>query len=208
MTITPFTPTESAALYRGCASLEPETQTAASTALWDYLYRVARQITYDQPGADALAQDCAQTALVRIHARLNECREPAAFRVWAKRIVSRLAIDELRRRKRLLPLEKDGILQPVQPSSDETRPPEQITTETISLRELHTLLSHAPISPRSRRVVIGRYLEDKTDEALSQIESEIAGREIRPSHIQVTRSKNMTKLRGWEPLLTYLRGKE
>ncbi len=70
----------------------------------------------------------------------------------------------------------------------------------INLENLRSLLEKAPISDRSRRVVIGRYLDDADDESLAQTESEIAQKDVLPSHIQVTRSKNITKLRKWDTL--------
>jgi len=50
-------------------------------------------------------------------------------------------------------------------------------------------------------VVIGRYLDDSDDETLARAESELAGSDVLPSHVQVTRAKNIAKLRQW-PLLT------
>src|SRR6266508_571041 len=99
-----FTFTNSAELYAACNSADPQEQSAAYTSLWQYLCRVALQIVYDQPDMDAMAQDCAQVALIRIHERLAECAEPQAFQAWARRIVTNVAIDELRRQKRLVPM--------------------------------------------------------------------------------------------------------
>jgi RNA polymerase sigma-70 factor (ECF subfamily) len=171
------------------------------------LYRVALQVVYDQPDAEALAQDCAQIALVRVHERLAECREPAAFRAWARRIASNLAIDELRRRKRLLPIDTDesgdiAIDMPV----DSQLSPDAEALERIGLEELRRLITIAPISERSRRVVSGCYLDNIRDEKLAQIESERTGQTVQPSHIQVTRSKDIAKLRDWEPLQSFLEG--
>lgn len=174
--------------------------------LWEYLFRVALKVVYDQPDAEALAQDCAQAALVRVHQRLPECRTPEAFRAWARRIASNLAIDALRRRKRLVPLD------PTRPTP-ESGPdplgtpaplPEVRALARLELAELRRLLELAPISERSRRVVIGRYLDDVPDEVLAEEESELGEGDVLPSHLQVTRSKNVAKLRKWEPLRRFL----
>mgnify|MGYP001066236228 CR=1 FL=1 len=181
----------------------PAEQAAAFRALWEYLYPIAAYMTRNEPGGDALAQDCAQKGLERIYRRLDQCREPDAFRTWCRRIVSHIVIDELRRRKRLTILPDPELLRDAQADNRPRRPVERIPLGR-RLENLREILEHAPISRRSSRVVIGRYLDEEADEALAEIESELAGREVRPSHIQVTRSKNMAKLRDWQPLLDYL----
>ncbi len=196
---------DSAELYAACCSTAPSVQAAAYATLWLYLYQIALQVVYDQPEAEALAQDCAQIALVRVHERLEECKEPAAFRTWTRRIVSHVAIDELRRRKRLLPIERgeSGAVATNQ-FVDNQPTPDAAVLERVGLEELRKLISQAPISDRSRRVVLGCYLDNIPDEKLAQTESELVGRAIRPSHVQVTRSKNIAKLRDWGPLQSFL----
>jgi hypothetical protein len=73
----------------------------------------------------------------------------------------------------------------------------------LRLDELQNLLNQSPISERSRRVVLGRYVADEPDEALAEAEAKLSGQTVLPSHIQVTRSKNLSKLRDWAPLRTY-----
>lgn len=198
---------DSAELYEACGSDDPAVQAEAYRALWPYLYRVAYQVVYRQPEAADLAQDCAQVALIRVHEQRQRCREPKAFRSWARRIVSNVAIDELRRRQRLLPLaaaDDPEDQSPGAPPPGGTLAPERVTLQKVTLANLRRLLNLAPISERSRRVVIGRYLDELPDEILAQTESELADRAVRPSHIQVTRSKNMAKLQRWELLQTFL----
>lgn len=192
---------DSADLYAACQSDDAAVQTDAYTTLWTYLYRIALHIVRDQPAPDALAQSCAQNALLTIHQRLDECREPAAFRSWCRRIVSNVAIDLLRKRKRLVPLEaaspdEDTV-------SDPPPRPDTVVLEQMALDDLRRLLEKAPISERSFRVVVGRYLDNASEEELAETESDLAGREVLPSHIQVTRSKNIAKLRKWELLRDY-----
>jgi RNA polymerase sigma factor (sigma-70 family) len=201
----------SADLFAACGSDDPLIQAAAYEILWAYLYQVAWQMVYDQSEAEAMAQDCAQLALVRIHQRLNECREAATFRAWARRIVSHLVIDELRRRKRLAWLgeaetgdEAIATLKPAEP------PPglEETVLEATGQLELAELIRRAPMSERSRRVVAGRYLDGLPDEQLAQVETDLAGQPILPSHIQVTRSKNLVKLRQWQPIQDFFKRQE
>jgi hypothetical protein len=54
-------------------------------------------------------------------------------------------------------------------------------------------------------VVVGRYFDEQPDEALARTESDLAGQTVLPSHIQVTRAKNLAKLRGDTALLEQLR---
>jgi RNA polymerase sigma factor (sigma-70 family) len=187
---------DSTELYTACRSVDPLTLAAAYETLWGYLYRVALQVVYDQPEAEMLAQDCAQRALIRIHERITECREPAAFRTWARRIVTNLAIDTLRRAKREILLNEG--------ESDHLSTSAPLEFEGKMLRDdLLSLISRAPISDRSRRTVLGRYMDGIPDEKLAQEESRLAGQSVRPSHLQVTRSKNISKLRRWKPLRTF-----
>jgi RNA polymerase sigma factor (sigma-70 family) len=192
--------------YRACQEPDLPTQTAAFTTLFVYLSRVALHIVYDQPGAETLAQDCAQTALIRIHQRLAECREPAAFRTWSRQIVSHIAIDTLRRRARLTFAYEDELDTMSSSLAAEQPTLEEQTAATLHTQALHTAIQSAPISDRSRRVVIGRYLQELPDEVLATLESKLTGVEMLPSHIQVTRSKNIAKLRQWPPLLDLLAG--
>jgi RNA polymerase sigma factor (sigma-70 family) len=195
--------TDSAVWYAACRSPERSIQASAYEALFAYLSRAALHIVRDQPGADGLAQDCAQNALIRIHERLDECREPAAFRSWARQIVSHLALDGLRRRSKLVFAAEDEPEYVVEVTGDDHSPEEEIAA-AANESALYAAIHSAPISGRSRRVVIGRYLQDLPDEPLAERESELAGKTVLPSHIQVTRAKNMAKLRSWEPLLDLL----
>jgi RNA polymerase sigma factor (sigma-70 family) len=142
--------------------------------------------------------------LIRVHDRIDECQGPPSFRAWARQIVSHLAIDALRRRKRLNPIDNgheesdsDSTL------TDEGPSPESIVVKELRLDELQNLLNQSPISERSRRVVLGRYVADEPDEDLAETEAKLSGQTVLPSHIQVTRSKNLSKLRDWAPLRTY-----
>lgn len=191
---------DSAVWYHDCQAANPQ----AYTALFTYLSQVALQVVYDQPEAEALAQDCAQTALIRIHQRLEECREPAAFRAWARQIASHIAIDTLRRRARLTFAADDDLDHILSNTAVEKPTLEEQTAVAAHLHDLYVVIQRAPISDRSRRVVIGRYLQELPDDILAQIESKLAGADTLPSHIQVTRAKNIAKLRGWPPLLELL----
>ena len=196
---------DSADLFAACGSQETAVQTAAYQELWQYLYRIAFHVASRQPDQDALAQDCAQRALLRIHQQRETCEEPKAFRSWSRRIVTNLVIDELRRRQRLQPLEStsETILST---SSHQSISLEGRVLAEMTLADLRSLLLHSPMSDRSQRVVIGRYLDDSDDESLALVESNLAEKEVLPNHIQVTRPKNIAKLKKWDALCEALAG--
>lgn len=203
--MTPDKNWDSTTLYEGCQSSDSVLQTRAYQVLWDYVYRVAWHLVYQQPNATDLAEDCAQKALIRIHERFIDCDNPAGFRTWARRIVSNLTIDWLRREKRLAPLEPPGEGEaPPEYQATQIPSPEKIVLQTITAENLKTLINQAPISDRSQRVILGRYFEDEPDEVLAKREHDLTGQPVLPSHIQVTRSKNFTKLKGWSRLQAML----
>lgn len=191
-------PSDSRELYYACRFGTAQEQQAAYEILWPYLVRVTLQVLYDQADAESLAQECAQRALIRVYKRIADCREPTAFRTWVRRIGGNLAIDELRRRKRLLPLE--SVKEPAASDVPGTIDMETAVSQTLNSTQLRQLLNSSPMSERSRRLVIGRFLDDLPDEILAQYESDLADKVVRPSHIQVTRAKNIAKLRDWEPI--------
>jgi RNA polymerase sigma factor (sigma-70 family) len=193
--------TDSQTLFTACADEGSDAQIDAFESLWGDLYRIAYAMLYDRPGGDALAADCAQAALIKVHRNLAQCRNPAAFREWAAQVVRRVVIDELRRPEhaRRVALPEDDDHSPALAASPTAPPSDDLRTLLLAAIE------HGPLSQRSRRVVLGRYFEEQPDEALAQAESALAGQEVLPSHIQVTRAKNLSKLRGDTVLLARLR---
>jgi RNA polymerase sigma factor (sigma-70 family) len=192
---------DSPSLYAACANDGSAAQIDAFESLWGDMYRIAYAMLRDRPGGDALAADCAQNALIKVHRNLTQCRNPAAFREWAAQVVRRVVIDELRR--------PEHARRAALPDSDDHGPAFVAPPVTAPSDDLRALLlaaiEHGPLSDRSRRVVLGRYFGEQPDEALAQTESALAGQEVLPSHIQVTRAKNLSKLRSDAALLARLR---
>jgi RNA polymerase sigma factor (sigma-70 family) len=192
---------ESSRLYADCAAEGSVAQSDAFQVLSTYLYRIAYAMLWGRTEGEALAQDCVQKALIKIHANLAHCQSPAAFREWSAQILRRVVLDELRRPeyRRLVPL----------PEEEEHAPWLASSEMLVGSPDLHTLLmrviADGPLSERSRRVVIGRYLEEQPDETLAQRESSLTGQAVLPSHIQVTRAKNLSALRRDTALLEHLR---
>lgn len=196
---------ESTALYNRCQPSSPH-QAEAYIDLFEYLYRISFGMVYKQPDGEALAQDCAQDALVKIHQGIDDLVEPKAFLSWSRRIVHNRTIDELRKRKRLQPLIPEISYEeaPDLPPQFLKMAAEKTVADQMSKDALRLLLEHAPISERSRRVVIGRFLDDVDDETLAKYEAKLVQNEVLPSHIQVTRSKNIYKLKKWPQLKHFL----
>jgi RNA polymerase sigma factor (sigma-70 family) len=192
---------DSQGLYAACASEGSDAQIDAFEALWADLYRIAYTMLRNRPGGDALAADCAQAALIKVHRNLSQCRNPAAFREWAAQVVRRVVLDELRRpehtRRAALPEDDDHSAALAAPAAS---PPGADLRATLL-----AAIERGPLSERSRRVVLGRYFREQPDEALARAESELSGQAVLPSHIQVTRAKNLSKLRSDSALLERLR---
>jgi RNA polymerase sigma factor (sigma-70 family) len=188
-------------LYFACQQDGTDAQAEAFKQLWAYLYRIAYAMLRAQRDPASLASDCTQKALIKIHRSLEQCRNPLVFRDWAAQVTRRVVLDELRRPefRHILAIDID----------DEHAPwlaaPQTLTDVTDLRAILHDLIRHGPLSERSQRVVIGRYFGEQTDEVLARAETERAGQEIRPSHIQVTRAKNLAALRRDPALMERLR---
>jgi RNA polymerase sigma factor (sigma-70 family) len=193
--------TDNLTLYAACYQDGSDAQADAFTVLGSHIYTIARAMLQRRPDGEALAQDCAQLALIKIHRNLGQCHFPGAFREWAAQVVRRVVIDELRR---------PDVRRRVSIPDDEDHVPwlasEELLTNTVDvLTLLREVVARAPLSDRSRRVVAGRYFEEQTDEVLAEAESTLAGQQVLPSHIQVTRAKNLSTLRRDVALLNRLR---
>jgi RNA polymerase sigma factor (sigma-70 family) len=190
----------SAELYAACRRQGSAAQLDAFEQLAAHLYRVAHAMLRDRNDGQDLAADCVQLALIKVHQHLDQCREPEAFQGWAARILRRTVLDALRHaavtRSEALP--EDGAL----PQSAIIAPP----ADPDELAELlRSAIASAPLSDRSRRVVVGRFFEDRDDHDLARAESEYASQVVLPSHVQVTRAKNLAKLRSDTALIAQLR---
>ncbi len=188
------------ALYAACLLSGSDAQLDAYHQLSIHVYRIAYSMLYNQPGGSTLAEDCMQATLLKIHQNIAQCRDPASFRAWAAQITRRVVLDALRPIvvHRTEYLTEETYLSPsthIAPPAD----PDELP------RLIRSALASAAISERSRRVVIGRFFEERNDHELAQAESSLAEQPVLPSHIQVTRAKNLAKLRADSNLLERLR---
>ncbi len=186
-------------LYTACAAEGSDAQRAAFTTLWAQLYRIAYAMVHSYPDPEALAADCTQIALIKVHRSLAQCDNPERFTSWAAQILRRTVLDEIRRpalrRRAALPDDGVGL-----PTVEAPAPPNGDLRATLL-----AAINDGRLSARSQRVVIGRYFADTADEALAQAESRLADQPVLPSHIQVTRAKNLAKLRADPGLMEQLR---
>ena len=196
----------SAELYDLCSSSESDKRNIGFEALWSYLYRIAYFNFHSQPDPDAFAQDITQNAIVRIHQKIDTCRSPEAFLGWSRQITQNLCIDHFRKNKNNVSL--SAIT-----AEGEMAAPDNLLRADLNFEESMILskmqqefrdyLAVAPISERSKRVVIGRYFDNHIDEKLAEIEANISQKDVKPSNIQVTRAKNIDKLRKWDRLVDW-----
>jgi RNA polymerase sigma factor (sigma-70 family) len=186
-------------LYAACAAEGSAAQREAFTTLWGQLYRIAYAMVRAYPDPEALAADCTQIALIKVHRNLAQCASPERFSSWAAQVLRRTVLDEIRRpalrRRAELPEDGAGLPTIAAPSL-----PEGDLRATLL-----TAIGDGRLSERSQRVVLGRYFADSADEALAHEESARAGKPVLPSHIQVTRAKNLSKLRADAGLMERLR---
>ena len=176
-------------LYRQSKSLAERDQ--AYQQLWKIVHRsVIRNIA--RYGND-FVEDCIQDALLRVYLKIDQCRDAERFCGWVRMIARRIVID------RVNALRDEVGIEPFDPPA-----PEPAGIGKIDAAILREIIDAAPISERSHRVVTGRYWDHENDSDLAAKEIEHSDDEVRPSHIQVTRSRNIRKLRHHAPLQAFI----
>ena len=184
------------ALYEAWLQDGTDAQEEAFAEIWHDLFRIAAAALRRYPDGEHLAEDCAQEAVMKILLRKHQCREPERFRGWTRTILRNVVRDTVARAeyRRRAPSPEDLAARPA--------PPVLLSPPV----DLHALLSvvveRAGLSDRSLRAVRARYLDDlpRSDEQLAAEEGTSA------PNIQVTRAKNLAKLRHDVGLLQRLRG--
>jgi RNA polymerase sigma factor (sigma-70 family) len=181
-------------LYQACGQNGSEDQRAAFVYLHQELYAISLFMlqTAVTPEPHELAKDCAQEALVKIWKNLHTCEQPDSFRNWAKKIVRNQTLNEIARLKRKQEEALEAAID--HPLQDTQAIPVNALESAEKYSELLDLLHHAPISERSRYVILAKYLLHLSDEEISEALSKREGVAIKPSHVQVTRAKNFKKM--------------
>ncbi len=181
-------------LYDAVGQNGSDQQRQAFDILYQELYAISFFMlqTTVAPEPRALAQDCAQEAIVKAWKSLASCEQPASFRQWAKTIVRNQTLNAIARLKRQA---EDSIEAHVdKPLAAEDASPNAILAQKEKYATILELLAAAPLSERSRYVIAAKFLAQMTEEEICQALSKKEGTEIKPSHVQVTRAKNFKKI--------------
>ncbi|MGD8604805.1 MAG: sigma-70 family RNA polymerase sigma factor [Anaerolineales bacterium] len=93
----------------------------AFAELFNQLHQPVLNYIYHMLGDRQRAEDVTQDAFIRAHDRLDKLGPPYDFKSWVYRIASNLAIDMLRRERRLVDLDEDEPMMP--PNGPTTRRP-------------------------------------------------------------------------------------
>ncbi|MBQ7858554.1 MAG: sigma-70 family RNA polymerase sigma factor [Faecalibacterium sp.] len=117
------------------------------------LYRVA--FLYTKNEADAL--DVVQETAYRAFLKIGAVRQPEYFKTWLVSIAVHCALDLLRQRQRLLPLEEQPAQKPM------TEQPEQAILQKLTLQQLLTCLT-----PQQKTVLVLRYSADLSFAQIAQ----------------------------------------
>lgn len=132
---------------------------AAFGALVDRYRARALNVAYRYLGDDALAEDVAQEAFVRLYETRSKFAPSLAFSPWFYRILSNLCLDRLRadgRRDTRLTLVSDDADAPEQQVDGTSTPQEQLEREELS-RHVQTALLRLP--DRQRMALILQHYE-------------------------------------------------
>lgn len=188
-------------------SYEAGTVTAiAFDALRRELYPISlfMCIQAELTGPEQIAEDCTQDALVRIWQKAHTCQQPERYRAWCKSVLRNTTLNaisrEWRRTRRTTPLpQEETSTQPV-PAA-----PEPVGESVPAYEQLLDFLRSAPLSDRSRSVIVGKYLLEQKDAEMAAHLSQREGKSVQTNHVQTTRSKNLDKLRSNPEIVATLR---
>lgn len=188
-------------LYTACCKCGSEEQATAYTELHQSFFQVALHMVAGthHPDPEALAADCAQETLWKIHLHLAEVQSPDSFRKWAARVLHNHVLNRLQQWRGeqahavRVPTEEDE-----KQDNSLTVQPDTVfaNVENAELAvALGAAITAADLSDRSRWVVAGRYLLEMEDQVLAAQLTEREGSQVLSNHVQTTRSKNLAKLR-------------
>ncbi|MDQ3248478.1 MAG: RNA polymerase sigma factor [Chloroflexota bacterium] len=181
-------------LYAAFGQDGSEQQRQAFEVLYQELYAISFFMLQTTRAAEpqALAQDCTQEALVKVWKHLDTCEQPDSVRGWAKTIVRNQTLNEIARLKRKAESSLEQEIK--QPLADQNEAPSAAFDDHEKQLAILDLLAAAPISERSRYVILAKYLLQMSEAEISEALSQREGLAIKPSHVQVTRAKNIKKL--------------
>lgn len=124
----------------------------AFAELFNQLHQPVLNYIYHMLGDRQRAEDVTQDAFIRAHNRLDKLGPPYDFKSWVFRIASNLAIDMLRRERRLVDLDED---EPIMPPDGPTtrRPAERNVQRKQEQRSVWASLDQLPTNYRQALVL-------------------------------------------------------
>lgn len=127
----------------------------------DALYALARRYLGNHHEADDVLQD----AFVKIFQNLDGLSSPEAFHSWCRRIVVNTALDHIRRRRRFVEIEEDGLDAASVSSPGVFAAPDRRVEEREFIVCLERALRSLP--PRQREVVVLHDVEGLSTEEVA-----------------------------------------
>jgi RNA polymerase sigma-70 factor (ECF subfamily) len=128
----------------------------AYTALVEKYQERAFWVAYNMLGNSEEARDVVQEAFVRVFRAIHRFDFNMSFYTWLYRIVSNLAIDQLRKLKRRRPVRLDDIGEQAGESPESEAPSARLEESELK-REVHQVLGELP--PHYKAVLVLRDLE-------------------------------------------------
>jgi len=199
--------TKSAELYKLCTSTEHTELEKGFQTLGGILFRAARKQLNAKQFDNAFVKDCVQDALETIWKKIdtdNGPDSPGAFVGWSCQIVKNKCIDEVRKVQRRKTDSLDGNKQDEEGSENNIvdkgspNPAAETIRKDIALH-LTDAIENFSLSKNEKAVLVGGYLDGKTDKELSVV------LDTTDSNIKVIRHRALKKLRNNDDLLTLLR---
>jgi RNA polymerase sigma-70 factor (ECF subfamily) len=114
-------------------------------------------------GDEATAEDVTQEVFLRLFTRLDQFRKESGFNTWLYRLVSNACIDEMRKRKRWVPMAELNEVE------DEIAPALGIETFFRYERSEAIQAALAELKPELRLTLLLRYFEDLSYEEMAVI---------------------------------------
>jgi RNA polymerase sigma factor (sigma-70 family) len=176
-------------LYLALQEEGSDQQRAAFESLYEELYAIALFMLQNSsfPAPRELAQDCTQEAVVKIWQHLATCEQPDTFRNWAKRILRNHTLNEITRLKRR---REESLEHQATDAVTDPHPTPQATFGKLErYNTILDLIAAAPLSDRSRYVILAKYLLQMSEEEIAQGVSAREGAAVLPSHVQVNFKK-------------------
>jgi len=193
--------------YAACCSADQVEQHKAFHALHAYLFRTAvylaitrYQLTGDY--AEQFAADSAQTALITIWQKLGDVRDPGSFLGYAKQIVVRAMLHELKQEGKMEALDREDAAEIEVPTpaveneaaENETAENEAEEAPMAAHKAIEEAIRRCLRSKEQQQVVIENFLRNKTLQQIADLLGKKSGA------IRVLKHRALDRLRQCEEM--------